>query len=569
MGRLMRNCAHKKWRSHICGLGMTALLVFSGPAMGQTIRGPADVNRIRVEDRVTLPSVKEQPQAVDPPRTPIPSVTTSNLPKFILKNLSVTGVTVFPESEIAEIYAPFINQPVTLDTAQQIAGAITEKYRIAGYFLSVASVMQEGTKNGSVAIKVVEGYIGEVEMTGEMANLAVVREHIEQLQQQRPVSSKAIESFLLRLNDLPGYSFRAVLAQSSPTNEASVKLILVPAERSGQGSVTIDNYGSRFLGPNEVIASYSTSILPLMQTNLTVISSIGDDELRSGNLEHSYAIAPDWTIGLQASITNAAPGFTLEPFEIQSDSIALGGYTKYQWIRQRDENLALKLTFDGRHSTTDVLGVPFMRDDIRALRLNAAYDLADSWHGISIANVTVSKGIEGLGSSREGDLNLSRAQAEPDFTKVELNVTRLQNITEQWSLQLGFAGQVANGPLFAAEEFGYGGQAFGRAFDASEITGDHGFSSSAELRYEGWELPDSLRIQPFAFYDIGVVWNDDIAQDAQESGSSAGAGVRLNTDWGVNGTLGAAFPLTRPIINPIYGADRDGPRFMFQLNKSF
>ena len=254
---------------------------------------------------------------------------------------------------------------------------------------------------------------------------------------------------------------------------------------------------------------------------------------------------------------------------MESDSTFLGASVGYQWIRQRQENLALKLTVDGRNSDTDLLSTPFTRDHVRAVRANAVYDVVDDWQGYNIANVTVSQGLDILGSSQKGDLNLSRAEAKPDFTKAEIALTRLQGISPDWSLLMAASGQVASGPLYSVEEFGYGGQAFGRAFDSSEITGDHGVNGSLELRYDGLKPWPSVTLQPYTFYDIGKVWNDDAGQAAQQSGSSAGIGLRTSSDIGLSGNVGLAWPLTRSIGTPIYGQGKDDPRIMLQVGQTF
>lgn len=126
-------------------------------------------------------------------------------------------------------------------------------------------------------------------------------------------------------------------------------------------------------------------------------------------------------------------------------------------------------------------------------------------------------------------------------------------------------GQLASGALFSSEEFGYGGQVFGRAYDASEIMGDHGLAGALELRYEGLEMLAPARLVPYAFYDVGVVWNVDPGEEQRASGSSVGLGVRLDLPWGFSGTLGVAQSLTREASAPLYG-DGSAPRFLLDLH---
>jgi hemolysin activation/secretion protein len=379
-----------------------------------------------------------------------------------------------------------------------------------------------------------------------------------------------MESFLLRMNDLPGYAFRAVLAPLAGAEEGAVKLILVPAKKGGKGSISLDNFSSRFLGPNEASASYANSLLPLTQTTISGLSALpAAHELKYVTLDHAIMIAPDVTLDVSGNVTRAHPGFTLKPFDIASESTFLSTSLSWQWIRQRQENLVFRATLDGRNTASDLLNTPFTRDRIRALRATATYDASDSWRGYSIASFIVSHGLDALGSSEKGDLNLSRAQATPDFTKAELSLTRLQGITGKWSLLMAAASQWASGPLYSSEQFGYGGQAFGRAYDASESTGDKGVSGSLELRYGGFGNWHSVSITPYAFYDIGTVWNEDSAQPGRESGASAGLGFRASSTIGVLGNLGLAWPLTRDISTPIYDGDKHSPRLLAQMSLGF
>lgn len=561
---------HRVLRALMLGFSIALLTVVSATAAPTTLQGPADAGRFRPEERVAPLAPRDDAPVVEEetPLTPqIPSGLDSS--PFTLKTVNIEGATAFSDSQLADIYAPYLGQQVTLDIAYRIAGRITERYRASGYFLSLASVTDRDAKAGIVRIKITEGYIGEVELRDAMADNHVVQAYIDQVKLEKPISSKALESFLLRLNDLPGLSFRAVLARANMVDEAAVKLVLIPTQKQGRGTITVDNYGSRFLGPNEAILSYSTSLYPLAQTNVSVITSLPVDELNSGSIEHSVVVAPDIIVGVNASYTDAHPGYNLEVFEINSDSTSLGFYAKYQWIRQRQENLALKLAFEGRHSTTELLGIPFTRDDIRVLRASANYDKSDNWRGNSMLNIIISQGIDGLGASRQGDINLSRAEAKPDFTKAEFNVSRLQGFGDSWSALVSVSGQAANGALYSAEEFGYGGQGFGRAYDSSELTGDHGVSGSVEVRYGGFDNIGQINLSPYVFYDAGAVWNVDRGQLSEESASAAGAGIRFSTRWDMTGNLSLAWPLTRQIVTPVYGASENGPRIMLQLSQGF
>jgi hemolysin activation/secretion protein len=78
----------------------------------------------------------------------------------------------------------------------------------------------------------------------------------------------------------------------------------------------------------------------------------------------------------------------------------------------------------------------------------------------------------------------SRRGGRLDFSKIEGQYNRLQPLAPRVSVLVAVYGQYAFTPLLVPERCGYGGRIFGRAFDPSELMGDHCWLASAELRYD-------------------------------------------------------------------------------------
>ena len=548
------------------------MAVLMNPAQAQLVPGAADASRVQDEQTPVLGTYATAPVIPDTVAEPSAIPTAAKTLRFTLAKLDIVGATAFNAAELQPYYKNYLQQDITLETVYKIANSITQLYGKSGFMLARAYVPAQEIAEGVVTIQVVEGYVGAVDLPPELQDRKIIRSYIRHLKDVNPLTTRDIESFLLRVNDLPGVSVSGVLSPLAGSTDGAVKLTLVSVPAKSSGSLGFDNSSSRFLGPNELSLSYTGSFLPLQQTSVAGLTSLPLDKLNYIRLDHSIAFAPDFTLGLTGSVTKAEPGFSLAPLDIYSNSRFAGLSIAYQAIRQRLENLNLKLAFDGRDSETDILNTPFTKDRIRAVRAGVAYDRADGWNGYNSASSSLSQGIDGLGASSRGAPDISRAQAKPDFAKLEVALSRLQSLTEDWSLLLAATGQQASGPLYSAEEFGYGGQGFGRAFDPSEITGDHGAAGSLELRYTGWSVGRAqyaATLSPYAFYDIGVVWNEDIDQPGRQSGASAGFGMRAATAAGVEGNIGLAFPLTRSVDSPIYGASANGPRLLLQIAKIF
>src|SRR5690606_28306281 len=108
-------------------------------------------------------------------------------------------------------------------------------------------------------------------------------------------------------------------------------------------------------------------------------------------------------------------------------------------IRTRNENLKGRLAFDWRDVTTSNNIEPDRREDqIRALRAQMQYDFLDTLLGVAVNRVDLelSQGLDILGASDEGDANLSRPDGDPQFSKAELELQRLQRLTGAVNVQL-------------------------------------------------------------------------------------------------------------------------------------
>ncbi len=486
---------------------------------------------------------------------------------FTLSSVAIEGASVFTPEQLRVLYADQLGQSTKLGYAWHLAGRITEQYRKAGYFLSRAYVPAQKITDGQLRIGVAEGYIAQVEVQGDSGKHSIIKVYIADLTQQRPVNAQAIESLILRLDDLPGVNFKALI-QPHPESPNAARLVLQESEDKASASLSVHNFGSRFIGPYLAGLNYEDSFLPMQHTRLNLTTSLPADELYSLAAQHDIALAPALTLSLSGNYANSSPGGALEASEIESNSVRLGAALRWQVLRQRQQNLAFSARLDAQNSKGDIFkNTPLTRDRIRALRLEASYDTDDDWQGYNYFNATASQGLSLLGASNSGDANLSRGEAAPDFTTLNVSYARLQPVFGQWMLIGQSNAQIADGPLYSAEEFGYGGANFGRAYDPSELTGDHGIAASLELRYNGLERWQALSVTPYGFYDVGKVWNEDIASKPAAA-SSAGFGLLLAHDSGISGNLGLAFPLTKPIDTPIYGHGKN-PRFMMQLGLAF
>jgi hemolysin activation/secretion protein len=263
--------------------------------------------------------------------------------------------------------------------------------------------------------------------------------------------------------------------------------------------------------------------------------------------------------GLTAFVTGSyswgRPGTpALEVLEYKTRSTIVEAGLSYPLVRARERNLTLTALgfLSDNHSDIN-------EDRLRGLRGKVDADFADNLAGINQLNVTFSQGIDGLGSTENGNPLASRAAGRVDFSKVEGSASRLQPLFAGFSALVAAYGQYAFTSLLVPEQCGYGGRFLGRAFDPSELIGDHCWQASAELRYD---LPAALlplsQTQLYGFTDYGKVYNiaPVLGTPLAIDGASAGAGIRLAWQNYLSADLSAAKAIEGP---------RDDWRFFFMV----
>jgi hemolysin activation/secretion protein len=235
---------------------------------------------------------------------------------------------------------------------------------------------------------------------------------------------------------------------------------------------------------------------------------------------------------------------------VESKVLFAAATVAYPLIRSRLLNLQVDGTFDYSDLDTDVLGKPYTRDRLRVLRLGLTYDRTDTWRGVNAGRIAVSQGLDLFNASEPTSDVLSRFYGRSDFTKIGLQLVRLQTLSDDFDLLASLSGQITWDSLLASEQLGLGGPEFGRAYDTSEVSGDKGVAGVLELRYRPSFANVILNAaQFFVFYDVGKVWNVNFEVPQEESLASAGAGVRLDLPGKFFASLEVATPLTHVVAS--------------------
>ena len=498
---------------------------------------------------------------------------------FVLRDLKIDGMTAYDPATVAPLYDDYLGKQISVATLFGIMAALQQRYFDDGYALTKVVIPNQNIEGGNVRLSVIEGHVETVEMDAGLDHSPQVRDAARRIAGMRPLNVKKLERIMLLLNDLPDLNVSAIIAndQNSRTaGQGAVRLVLQKNEESlSRGSVGVNNHGSVFTGPLQIrenAQTYSFAV-PHSELGVSTMVAIPLQEERLGSVSYSAPVfgASGTMATLSASKALTEPGSSLSTLDIKGASNTIEAKLSYPIIRQRDMTLGIDGGFEWSNSRTKILGKELYDDRLRIAKAGIDFNISDSWAGYNVANVKYAQGLDLFGVREAGSEYLSREDGDPEFRKFEFLAGRLQALPRNFEILALLTGQYSFDPLLSSQEFGFGGAQMGRGYDSSEITGDRGIAGTIELRHKTqkqfWGL--AVALEPYAFYDIGKVWNIDADAKDKISAASVGAGMRLdiNNSWDVD--LNLSRPMTKSADNePKYQNDT-GSRILFSISKSF
>lgn len=541
---------------------------------------PASAWAVSINTPSAQPGRVQQELRIEPERPAVGGATVITVPDeagadkslqdgatFKLNGVQIKNSTAFTEQELRPEYADRIGKEASLRTLNEIAAKITAKYRNAGYILSRAVVPPQRIANGVVTIQIIEGSVNQVIFEGDGANSAFLNDIAGKIRSAKPLNAATLERYLLLIQDLPGMTARAVL-RPSPKVPGTSDVVVTLKQKTVDGSVTVDNRGTRYLGPVEGgLTVNANNVLGLQErTQFRGALTADPSELQFFQISHDEWLDTEGTkLTVSAGRTRTRPNYTLEVFDLDGVDTTYSALVSHPFIRSRQSNLFGSFGFDIRNTDTESLNTELYGDRLRVARLGGAYDFVDAGSAINRFDTQLSKGF-GWDDDTSPHIR-SRVNGDTNFWKWTGSANRLQPLAGPFTLYFAATGQWAANNLLSAEQFGIGGANFGSAYDPSEITGDSGMAGRIEFQYtRNGDIEYIPTYQLYTFYDVGEVWTRNPAAGLNDSESlaSAGLGVRFNVMEPVSGNLEVAMPMTRD-VNANLPNHGDDPRVFFSL----
>lgn len=510
-----------------CAAGLAML---SSPAWAQTLptRPIPDAGRILHELPIPQQSLPQSIRLdIDAPQ---PTQEKVGGAKVQLNAVRFTDNTRIDDATLQRVVAAAIGQPHDLDGLREVARQVTLYYREQGYPFARAYLPAQRMAKGELIIAVIEGRYGKVTAINEDAQLAAqAQPFLDDLKPGDVIERDRLERRILVLSDLPGVDVRPVIRPGEAVGTGDLNAQVIETE-AFEGKATLDNHGNRYSGRNRLTVQGDWNSPLMLGDRLSAAVMATDEELYFGSLGYSMPLG---TSGLRGNL-----GYAQSAYDLGAEFADLGATgtaevtsigLSYPLLRSNQANVMLAGQYQHKalEDEYEVLGLSFEKSS-HTLPVSVQFDVRDSLFGggITYGGATLTYGDLKLDSAlREGDR--LTAGTEGEFSKVNVDLARLQALPANFTLFARFLGQWSNDNLDSSEDFSLGGIDGVRAYPQSEASGDEGMLTQIELRYP------IDRFTPYLFWDAGKVRiNHNPWVHEENSRSISGGGVGLRAQYG-------------------------------------
>jgi hemolysin activation/secretion protein len=510
-----------------------------------------DAGSILQQQRAAPPSLNQlpklEPKAVEP--APLRDTGGQQVP---ISSIRFSGhQALATDEELQAQIKPLLRDRFSFGQMEQLADTVTRHLKNKGWILARAYLPEQDLSTGVLTIAVQSGRIDSPADGSGIEVVAKTELQVDPVRIQRTFAARVIqpgegavnaedlERALLLVNDLPGVKAVTSLERGQVPGTTRLR---IDAEQADPLSANVwaDNYGNRYTGQERANASMQLNN-PLRLGDQLGLMATKTQGVQLGSVTYSLPVGYS---GLRTSI-----GASAMSYEIGKEQAKLGskGQTRttnieasYPLLRGREFNLNIAAKAEQKDLRDETGGLVVKNKVVNNREVSLSGDRFDQRLGGGIINFRVAKTFGRLDLSREPtDLinDQSTAQANGSFEKWSYSFARLQKMTDALSFFISASGQVAQKNLDSSEKFILGGVSGVRAYPTGEGSGDQGWVSNVELRYD-WSEMRSLGwgdVQLVGFYDTGrtqLARSPWIPVQPNASGlnsySLSGAGLGLN-----------------------------------------
>jgi len=475
---------------------------------------------------------------------------------FDVKVIEIAGNHAFGADELKALVANAIGTKITLPQLDALATRITDYYHSHGYPLARAYIPAQTISTGTVRIEILEARFGAINLDNHsQVKDSLLQSTLAPLKSGQAIAQSKMDTALLLLSDIPGINSAATLKPGAEVGSSDLDI----TTRNTQlitGSLTTDNYGNRYTGRVRGGGTVNINNALHIGDVLSLSGMTTGENMNYGRLSYEALLNGQGTrLGASYFILNYSLGDTMQALNASGVAQITSAWAKHPLLRSRDLNLYAQLQYD--HSQlNDSIAIA----DIKTFRhidsgtATVTGDASDSLllGAINTWNAGWTAGNVGFDNSDSQKSDAATKNSQGMFSKLNLNLTRLQNVTEKDGVYASFSGQWAQDNLDSSKKMVAGGPYTVRAYDMGVLAADSGYLGTLELRHMLTEGRFG-QLQAVGFIDSAQVTINQttwVAGANKATLSGAGGGINWlgpKTHWLIPTQLHARAYVATPI----------------------
>jgi len=463
---------------------------------------------------------------------------------IFIKEFKFEGeIKAFTKEALKKVIQDLYNKELTFADIQSAASRIKNFYNQKGYFLANAVIPKQEVQNGIVIIVITEGKLDSknpyiIKKTDLRLKEDIPKQYLTQ-SMNGEVTQQGLERGLLNFNDTPGVAGTITLEPGDEPGTTKIILDIVEGPLLS-GSVTVDNYGSRYTGEIRTTGTVNINNPSKYgdQVGLTKIIAPKDNF----DLNQATYSFPLGRSGLRGTASYSKLEYKIGK-ELETNPMSMGTAdlystsVKYPLYRTAKRSFFVDGSYDKKKLYNESTGTVTSNKELDNYGLGFTFQNTDEFitAGFSQLSFTQTYGdldLSKVASSLTSDQGAGGAKTNGSFEKSALQLLRIQRVTEKLNLQLLANAQFANKNLDSSEKLSLGGATGVRAYPSGEASGDEGQKVSIDAKYNvksGTKFGDIIAS---VFYDYGKIrqYKDtlDITMTTPNEYSLEGWGVALD-----------------------------------------
>ncbi len=505
----------------------------------------------------------------------IDQVDANQLPEsdpFEVKQFAIKGNRSIDTKTLHALVEGKEGQSLTLRQLGELASTLTRYYHEHNYPLAVAIVPAQEVKDGVVTLQVLEASYGKVVLDNQSKLRPMLFNNTASpLKSGELIAGDALNRTLLILNDIPGINVNAEIKQGEAVGTSDLTIKATDA-KWWRASISSSNSGSASIGRMRGNANLDL-FNPLGLGDILSISGMtAGNSMNYGRASYELLINGQGTrVGAAYSNLYYQLGQQYKSINAHGSSENLSAWFKQPLIRSMGMNLYAQAEIDHAVLKDHIDQISSKTDrtiDYGVISLSG--DRRDHLFsdGINLFSLSLSTGKLSFDDAYAKFIDRYTTQSHGEFTKLNLNLTRMQQLGHQFSLYGNLAAQWTNSNLDSSQKMIIGGPYSVRAYDVSALSGDAGETVTLELRKD---LPSSIgNWQAVAFYDAAHI-NINHAPWRSGTNDATLQGVGLGLSWQNSNLWSARMSIAAPVGNEtkLLSLSSIGPRVWAEVRKDF